>query len=59
MIKKKLYDTRIFCHNCDYAYKEETMFIKQYDRSLVCLCRKCAKALANEIEEKYKKEEDT
>lgn len=58
MSTKKLYDKRIFCHSCDLAYKEETMFIKQYDCGLVCLCRKCAKKLAEEIAEKYGNEYD-
>lgn len=57
MIKEKLFDKRIFCCNCDYAYKAETMFIKQYNNTAICLCRKCAKDLANEINEQYKKED--
>lgn len=48
---KKLYDKRLFCCSCDYAYKAEKMFIKQYDNTAICLCRKCALKLAREIAE--------
>jgi transcription elongation factor Elf1 len=57
MIKEKLFDKRIFCCNCDDAYKSETMFIKQYNNTAICLCKKCAKELVNEINERYKKED--
>lgn len=59
MNKEKLLDKYIFCCNCDDAYKSKTMFIKQYNYTAICLCKKCAKALVNEIEEKYKKKENS
>lgn len=56
MPTKHMYDRRIFCSNCDYAYKEETMFKKQFNNTVICLCRKCARELANDIRERYKEE---
>ena len=49
----KIYDERIICCNCGFAYKQEIMFIKQYNNTAICLCRQCAQELADEIKEEY------
>ena len=48
---RKLYDERIFCCSCGCLYKAERMFIKQYNNTAICLCRKCALKLGREIAE--------
>ena len=54
--KKKLYSEYIMCSKCGLFCKEEKMFIKQYKHTAICLCKGCAKELANEIKERYKEE---
>lgn len=41
----------ILCCNCNYAVKEKKSFIKIYQNTAICLCRKCAQDLSNEIKE--------
>lgn len=44
----------MFCCDCGYAVDTDKMFIKQYQSTAICLCKKCANKLRNQIEEQYK-----
>lgn len=44
----------MLCCDCGYAVDTDKMFIKQYQNTAICLCKKCAKKLRNQIEEQYK-----
>ena len=46
----------MLCCDCGYAVKQSAMFIKEYQNTAICLCRKCAKELINEIQEYLEKE---
>ena len=39
----------MLCCDCGYAFKQKFMFIKEYKNTAICLCRKCATKLCNEI----------
>lgn len=41
----------MLCCGCGYAVKQSTTFIKEYQNTAVCLCRKCAKELIEEMQE--------
>ena len=41
------------CCGCGFAVPTETMFIKEYRNTAICLCRKCAKDLSKEIQQRY------
>lgn len=43
----------MLCCSCGYAVRAETMFIKTYQNTAICLCRKCAKGLSKEIKQRY------
>ena len=49
----------MFCCDCGLAVKMSKLFKKSYHNTAICLCKKCAKKLANEINEKYTEGEDT
>ena len=40
----------MLCCDCGYAFKQKSMFIKEYKNTAICLCRKCAKELVKDIE---------
>ena len=42
-------DNYVLCCDCGYAVKQKTMFIKKYQNTAICLCRKCALKLGREI----------
>lgn len=44
----------MLCCDCGYAVDMDKMFIKQYQNTAICLCKKCAEKLRNQIEEQYK-----
>ena len=44
----------MLCCDCGYAVDTDKMFIKQYQNTAICLCKKCAEKLRNQIEEQYK-----
>ena len=44
----------MLCCSCGFAVPTETMFIKKYQNTAICLCRKCAKDLSKEIQQRYK-----
>lgn len=46
----------MLCCGCGFAVPIETMFVKEYKNTAICLCRKCAKELAEEIQEYIEKE---
>jgi NMD protein affecting ribosome stability and mRNA decay len=46
----------MLCSDCGFAVPTETMFIKEYKNTAICLCRKCAKDLSKEIQQHYKVE---
>lgn len=46
----------MLCCGCGYAVRQNTMFIKEYQNTAICLCRKCAKELIEEIQEHIEKE---
>ena len=39
----------MLCCDCGLAVKKSTMFIKKYQNTAICLCRKCAVKLCTEI----------
>ena len=41
----------MLCCDCGFAVLTEKMFIKKYQNTAICLCRKCALKLAREIAE--------
>ena len=43
----------MFCCGCGLAIKRSKLFIKSYHNTAICLCKRCAKKLADEINEKY------
>lgn len=43
----------VLCPNCGCFVKQTKSFTKTWDRSALCLCKKCALGLAKEIEERY------
>ena len=47
----------ILCHDCGFGVKRSRMFVKAYRHTAICLCKKCAKKLAEEINEKYMESE--
>ena len=47
--KDKLYSDLIMCCDCGTYHKKDKMFIKQYSNTAICLCKKCAKKLCNDI----------
>ena len=42
-------DNYMFCCNCGLAIKKSKMFIKKYQNTAICLCKKCAAKLCTEI----------
>lgn len=46
MIERERY---MLCCDCGYAVKEKNIFKKVYQDTAICLCRKCAKELVNDI----------
>ena len=56
MFNCKKRDDYMLCSDCGYAVKRSKMFIKSYKHTAVCLCKKCAKKLADEINVKYTEE---
>lgn len=49
----KSYDEYISCCDCGCYFKPKSIFIKRYKDMTICLCKKCAKNLRDEIEEKF------
>lgn len=49
-------DVYVLCCDCGYAVKRSRMFVKSYNHTAICLCKKCAKKLSKEINEKYMEE---
>ena len=45
----------MLCCGCGYAVKQSTMFIKEYQNTAICLCRKCEKELDEEIQKHIEK----
>lgn len=39
----------MLCSDCGLAVKRSTMFIKKYQNTAICLCKKCAINLCTEI----------
>lgn len=39
------------CNDCGCAFREKNIFMKEYQYTGICLCRKCAGKLAKEIKE--------
>ena len=46
----------MMCCGCGFVVLAENMFIKEYKSTAICLCKKCAKDLSNEIQQHYKVE---
>lgn len=44
----------MLCCDCGLAVKRSTMFIKEYQNTAICLCRKCSLKLASEISDDTK-----
>lgn len=42
-------DNYMFCCDCGLAAKKSKMFIKKYQNTAICLCKKCAVKLYTEI----------
>ena len=56
MFNCKKRDDYMLCSDCGYGVKRSKMFIKSYKHTAVCLCKKCARKLADEINERYTEE---
>ena len=56
MFNCKERETYMLCCDCGYAFKRNKGFVKSYKHTAICLCKKCAKELAKEINEKYTEE---
>jgi len=41
----------IHCNDCGCIFRERNIFMKEYQYTGICLCRKCAGKLAKEIQE--------
>lgn len=41
----------MLCNDCGYAFREKNIFMKEYQYTGICLCRKCAGKLAKEIQD--------
>ena len=39
----------MLCCDCGFAVKQSTMFIKKYQNTAICLCKKCTINLYTEI----------
>ena len=39
----------MLCSDCGFAVRQSTMFIKKYQNTAICLCKKCAINLCTEI----------
>ena len=48
---KEKYEVHMLCCDCGYAVKRSTMFVKAYNNTAICLCKKCARELQKEISE--------
>lgn len=46
----------MLCSDCGYAVKRSKLFVKSYNHTAICLCKKCARKLSDEINEKYMEE---
>lgn len=51
IINRKECEPYMLCSDCGYAVKRSRMFVKSYEQTAICLCKKCAKKLAEEINE--------
>ena len=45
------------CCDCGYAVDKDKMFIKQYNNTAICLCKKCAEHLKADIDAKFGRNE--
>lgn len=43
----------MMCCGCGFVVLAENMFIKEYKNTAICLCKKCAKDLSKEIQQRY------
>ena len=55
-IHRKECEPYMLCSDCGYGVKRSKIFIKSYKHTAICLCKKCAKKLAEEINDKYMEE---
>ena len=53
-IWNKSYSEYISCSDCGYYFKPKSVFVKRYKDTAVCLCKKCADKLRDEIKEYFK-----
>ena len=58
IINGKEREPYMLCSDCGFAVKRSKMFVKSYKHTAICLCKKCAKKLAEEINEKYTESEN-
>ncbi len=58
MINKREQDPFLMCDDCGFVQRKNTMFIKAYKHTAICLCKKCAMKLAKEINEGYAEGEE-
>lgn len=48
---KNLFDEYMLCCNCGCYGKQKVMFLKDYERTAISLCKNCAKELCEELNE--------
>lgn len=48
----------VLCSDCGFAVKRSNMFVKSYAHTGICLCKKCARNLAKEINDKCMRKEN-
>lgn len=56
IINNKEREPYMLCSDCGYAVKRGRMFVKAYNHTAICLCKKCARKLVEEINERYTEE---
>lgn len=57
MLNKSKYKNYVLCCDCGYAILARSAFVKSYKITGLCLCKKCALKLAQEISKRYKNED--
>lgn len=52
-------EVHMLCCGCGYAVKRSKMFVKAYNHTAICLCKKCARELQDEISEYLNNKENS
>lgn len=55
-IYEKEHEGFMFCCDCGLAVKISNLFVKSYHNTAICLCKRCAKKLVDELKKKWEVE---